>query len=565
MKKLLSLLLALIMVLSLFAGCGKTEEPVKTEEPTKTEEPAKTEEKKEEAKQEEEASSSWKEEHPTWLCEEKQTLTVFSTEGVSTYLPMSNDLYFWQWMEEYTNVHIEWELAPNEEYVTVVSAKLASGEELPDIMNFSKTAVAQDAAANGLLVDLSPLWDECFTNSKAYFEEQGVGYKEYITNVDGSCYAIYTVTGVDTNDVILLYNTKWMDELGLEIPTTLDEFNEVARAMKAAGDMNGNGKDDEVVLTGPSVDWFLAGVSSAFGVEYMEDGSPLFSAGDDGVVYDQYTTNNMQAMLAWMNQLYDEDILDRELTTNDMTIVAEKITGDRVGIVSMYAAFSTNWGNLTPGGQEVPYSEQLSIGLPLASEYNGNSPKIMRDVRYSARPTGITVDCENPELAARWLDVLLSDPKALEIRTHGKEGETYYLDEQGVPQIIMPANGETWNINSLGCGQIELPFISTYDQTAFSREYLAPWWGEDYSHHRNDYEWYDPTVPKVPSMTEEEKETYDIYWGDMLASWEEYRDKFITGELDTEADWADFIKTMEALGVKELAANTYQSIYNRTK
>ena len=52
------------------------------------------------------------EENPdTWLCDEKTTLTVCCYDAVNNSYPtISNDLRFWQWLEEYTNVHIEWEV-----------------------------------------------------------------------------------------------------------------------------------------------------------------------------------------------------------------------------------------------------------------------------------------------------------------------------------------------------------------------------------------------------------------------------------------------------------------------
>ena len=53
----------------------------------------------------------------SWLCDEKTTLTVFCDEGASNTMPVpSNDLPFWAWLEDYTNVHIEWECIPSASY-----------------------------------------------------------------------------------------------------------------------------------------------------------------------------------------------------------------------------------------------------------------------------------------------------------------------------------------------------------------------------------------------------------------------------------------------------------------
>ena len=43
-------------------------------------------------------------------------------------------------------------------------------------------------------------------------------------------------------------NKTWLDQLGLEVPTTVDEFTECLKAFRDAGDLNGNGIADEVPL-----------------------------------------------------------------------------------------------------------------------------------------------------------------------------------------------------------------------------------------------------------------------------------------------------------------------------
>lgn len=59
----------------------------------------------------------------------------------------------------------------------------------------------------------------------------------------------------------LWYNTEWLKELGLDEPTTTEELKEVLIAVKNS-DYNGNGKADEIPLTGSpdwdcQLEWFL--------------------------------------------------------------------------------------------------------------------------------------------------------------------------------------------------------------------------------------------------------------------------------------------------------------------
>ena len=556
MKKLIALLLALVMVLGMVA-CGEKAPAEDTKAPA-----AENNEKPAETQAAEEETPDWKVEHPGWLCEEKVTLTCYTWEGVSSnFLPPSNDLFFWQWMEDYTNVHIEWEVVPYADFNTLISAKIGSGEPLNDIIMMGQQAQTPlGAGQNGMLVDLAPHWNEWFPKMEAMYSELGVPYAANITNYDGSMYAITTFAAPMYNRIILLFNTQWMNQLNLEIPETIEELEAVLRAIQAAGDLNGNGQADEIPFTATSVEWLLPSIGTAFGVETIES-ADFYAAGEDGVVYPEYTSDNMKAMLGWLNKMYDEKLLDAEITTNTMDIVAEKVAADRVGVVSMYASFAASYGNLTTAGQSAKNTELYSVGKPLTSELS-STPTMTMYTNYSMF-TGISSECEYPEIAARWLDTLIADENVMITRCCGEEGNTFEFDAEGNPVIILPTDGSAWNINSLGCGQLSLPYIQSDMQLNFSKTVTVPWYVESYEANFVQYaEWKMPSVPKVPGFTEEESELRDLYQADLKAGWEEYRDKFIIGALDVEADWEAYTKTLEALGMNEMR-DCYQSVYDR--
>ena len=97
----------------------------------------------------------------TPIVQEPVTLTVFTHSGVNaSYPPPSNDLMFWQYMEELTGVHIEWEAVASESYEEIIATRLAAGVDLPDIMNVSSQSNAINAGRNGLLLDMKPLLEE---------------------------------------------------------------------------------------------------------------------------------------------------------------------------------------------------------------------------------------------------------------------------------------------------------------------------------------------------------------------------------------------------------------------
>lgn len=555
MKKALSLLLTFVMLLSLMVGCA-SEKP--TQEPTQ----APTEASNESSGKTPEKDSS-ADRPASWLCDEKQTLTVFTYDGANdTYPPPSNDLPFWQWLEEYTNVHIEWTISPISGYAEVLQTRLASGANMADITNVQNLTNANNAGSNGLFIDMSGKWNENFPNTEAYFSAQGIDYTSMVSTEDGSIYGLGGAVSPTESHLLLMYNTKWMNELNLEVPQTLDEFNEVLRVMKEAGDINGNGKTDEIILTGSNLDHIGSIIGNAFGLERYEAWD-AFAAGDDGVVYPEYTCDAQKDYLGYMHSLYTDGYLDPEIFTSDGNRLSEKIAADRVGIFVYYAAFSITYGSMTTAGLEDPMGEHYTLGAPLASDYNGNEGFFIRRDRIGGDPCCISTECKNPDLAMRWLDTLLADPEVLKVRCNGFEGQNCEYDAEGNVTLIEPADGSPWNIIKLGCGQIAMCHIQTQDQLLNSKRQYQ-WYLDEYDVLRDNYKWKSPSVPPLFAFTAEEQEKIDMTKTDISGYYQEMRDKFIRGDSSLDAEWDKYVQTMQQLGL-DTFTEAYQSIYDRTR
>ena len=566
MKKTALLLLCIAMLLSVLAGCAKPASVTDNKETQQTQEPKKEETKqdtKEETKQET-PKQSWQEEHPSWLCEEKTTLTVFCRDGVSAaYLPPSNDLKFWQWMEEYTNVHIEWEVAPKASYKDVITAKIGGGDDLSDIILIHYAAIKNDAGENGLVLDMSQYWDTCFPNIQAYFKNIGIDYKANLSTPDGELYSLATFANPSDNHIMLLYNTEWMKKLGVEIPSTLDELTDLLYKMKAAGDLNGNGEDDEIILTSSSMSCAESIIGNAFGMQtYL--GKTRCQADENGKVYEEYTSENMKAFLTYLNQLYSDGILDPEVTIMDYDILATKCATDRVGVYICYSTFAVDYGQLTPKGVEDPTGEYYTLGLPLASEWNNNEPFYVLDSSFSSHCClNADLDEEKAKLACRWLDVLYADPTALEVRCLGWEGETFNRNADGSIELIPFPDGQVWQPENFGGGQISLPYIQTSE--ILNLPYTNEQWYLDESQWVLDNCKFIPmSIVPVTTFTEEENELKSMYENDVLSAYTEYRDKFMMGEMDIESKWDEYLTTLNKLGLDKVV-ELYQSIYDRTK
>ena len=499
---------------------------------------------------------------PRPLCEEKTTLTVMTYDAVnSAYLPPSNDMWFWQELEKYTNVHVEWEISPNAGYNEVLNTRLSAGVDLADIVMSTNSRATTNAGDNGTFIDLKPYWDTCFQNTQTYFDRIGADLFSYIEGPNGKIYSLPNTFNPSEGHITFMYNTQWLNELGAEVPTTLDEFTELMRKMKNAGDLNHNGQADEIVLTSSTITNLMSVLGNAFNLEIYE-GWDAFDVTSGGKVFNEYTTENMKACLSYMHELYESGILDSEINYMSDDAMSEKIASDRVGCFVFYSGFAIGYGALTSAGQENPLTQCYTLGLPLASEWNGNEGYfVRRTLAYGNTGASITAQCTKPELAAKWLDVLYADPNILWIRTYGKEGETFQFSETGDVQLICTKRGD-WNTRYLGIGQIALPFIQTTEELLNDKAFHR-WYLEEYEKMRQ-CKWVDASVRKVSLFTEEEAELRDEVNSEVTAYWMEWRDKFVTGLVDIEADWNTYVGSINGVGMQQLD-ETWQKVYDRTK
>ncbi len=580
MKKALALVLAMILVLSVLAGCQQQPEAQgtqggNTEGTTQgttqgggvvggtTEPPV-------QGTVDEANPYMVDPEHPTWLTKDKVTFTIFTNEGANaSFDPPSNDQRFWQYMEEYTNVHLEWEVVPSAGYSEVVATKLGAGVDLPNLFMSDNVKNAVNAGEGGLAVDLAPYWEDCFKHTAAYFGSDQA-YKNRFTTESGQLFCIAgTVEPVEGHQVIM-YRTDWLKKYNDGVvPKTLEEFETYMYKLKDAGDLNGNGDaTDDLVFTASGVGSIINVLGNSFGTEmYGWDG---FVADENGVVHNEYTSEGVRNCLKYMNKWFEDGILDPDICSMSANRCSEKVAADRVGIFIYYSAFALTYGNLMPQAvkdQEngLLYQEYYTLGPSLASEYNGNTIYMIRRETGASYPVMITNSCPDVELACKWLDTLLCNPDVLKTRTCGWEGEHYQMVD-GEMELIYDEEGK-WDISKLGAGQLSLAFIQTKEQLLNSKMAYG-WYLEQYDWLRdtNNVDWRSPSVPRVALHTAAEQELIDTYKSDCNTFWTEHRDQFIRGDIDIEDDavWQAFVDGIYALGMDQWEA-AWQSVYDRTR
>lgn len=139
---------------------------------------------------------------------------------------------------------IKWQEVSDNAWGQQKSAKMAAGE-FPDI-GLSLFSMVDAAKYSTYFEDLKPHLDK-MPNVKKFLKAQP-GAAKYVT--DGTKIAMLPSDrgkGYEVSGTHMFINKTWLDKLGLQMPTTWDELENVLDAFKTQ-DPNGNGKADEVPM-----------------------------------------------------------------------------------------------------------------------------------------------------------------------------------------------------------------------------------------------------------------------------------------------------------------------------
>ena len=231
-KKLLALLLALVMVMGMLAGCGSSDG--KTDEPA----PVPTaDDGFEEATDNRRDVGGLK----LPLTAEKEELTVWLVYS-GTIMSDLNDVEGVKVMEENTNVHINWIPVEQNELKEKYGILLSSGD-YPDIIysTMEYPGGFEKGIEDGVIYpDMDGLIREYMPNYMALINSSDEARRE-ATSDSGKMLLARTIVGTDTTAQSegtyqgLAYRADLLEDLGMEVPTTVDGWHDVLVAAKNAG------------------------------------------------------------------------------------------------------------------------------------------------------------------------------------------------------------------------------------------------------------------------------------------------------------------------------------------
>ena len=464
-------------------------------------------------------------------------------------------------MEELTGIHIEWECVPDAGFTEKRNLAFAS-DDLPDIILRAKISPQEEMkyAANGQLVALDEYLD--YAPNLSALIEQDDAIRKGITMPDGHIYSCPQLNKTEGNLIHHYWiNKTWLDNLGLEAPTTVDELYDVLVAFRD-NDPNGNGQKDEIPYCVVGNDYphrmfyDLLG-SWGFGINGVMDSDYAFSwldIDDAGNVRFIGREDKFKNMVEFYNKLWTEGLVDKESYSQDQTQAAAKVNAGQVGFVAR--AQNTQW---------MGAAAENYVQCPVLEGPYGDRALI--NVESNVQMTGvavITTANKYPEATMRWLDYFYSEEGTVLCRL-GIEGESYEVVDgkyQLLDNIKNNPDGLTldqalgqWAIfpggylpqyitNEVDQSAAQLPETKAANDVV--RDYVVPF----------------ETVPRV-KFTEEESIKLGTYAQDIVNYATENVVKFITGEKSL-SEWDAYVAELNNMPVEDYI-KINQDAYDRWK
>ena len=423
-KKLLCLLVASLMMLSMVLSCGTNPGSDGTKPADQT-----TESKdngKEDTKKEDTTAESGGEQTGDGLplCEEKTTITLWvpMSSNVQDVVDNIGDTAFFKELENRTNVHVEFQ-HPSVGGEQQAFNLLIASDELPDMVmcsdRYPYPGGMDQAVKDGYFLDLTDLVPQycpnylTAINNYAEKVENPELYKNSIYTEDHRIVTIGQVFREPQGDFAGYYVRKdWLDDLGLKAPVTYEDWETMLTKFKEE-----KGATAPLLLPKDGYDFYNDlsggyGVSSSF---YQIDGKVHYGPADEG--WKEYMT--------MLSRWYKNGLIDPDFMSSEVWPDMSMLVTDKAGVCfTMYTLIA-----MYENGNEDPDCEYIPVTAPVKQE----GDKIMfNGVPLAGTGVVISQDSPNAELCLKWLNYLYSEEGSL-FANYGIEGDTFeYVD--GVPQ-----------------------------------------------------------------------------------------------------------------------------------
>jgi len=327
-------------------------------------------------------------------------------------------------LEEKTGYKVNYEILPMENPNDKLNLLMANKEQI-DILKLSGPQYSK-LANEGALEPLDDLLEKygktlLKVNSPETFET---------AKVNGKIYGIPEKAPKPFVSNSLAIRQDILDELGMKIPTTLDELYELLKAIKT--------KKNIIPLTG--FEPIVYEISGAFGVVTQWEET-------DGKLINRLENPGMKEYITFMNKLYNEGLIDKEWPINNSAKCQEKFTSGKAAIMTY------GWGlaSVVTKGLEKNFPQSKVTLIPALKGKDGKQGNLLQATGvgwYIAIPKV----SKNKEHAMKYMDLKVQ-PELFKNLAIGEENVHWKKEADGRLNPILPKftderNNADWFLTS---------------------------------------------------------------------------------------------------------------------
>ena len=454
------------------------------------------------------------------------------------------DQPFYKELMARTGVNVDYQFAPAGQGQEAFNILIASNK-LPDIIMFDWFWLpgGPDKYMNeGYITELNDYLPKYAPSLSKYLSDNP-NIDRMVKNDSGTYYAFPCLLGADQLSVYAGFSVRkdLLDEYGLEVPTTIDEWHDMLVTFKN---------------NGVKMPLSLANTVGEFCESYNV--GKTFYLDDNGEVKYGPIEDGWKDCIVMLKQWYDEDLIDKDFGAMDWNIMSAKVAAGDVGASQSSGFDLAIWDSSAK-------ARGLSLDIvatPYPTLVKGERPRMgqKENLFHGYSGGAITKASKNKELAAKFLDYAYSEEGHI-FYNYGIEGESYTMVD-GMPTYTrLVLDGDmTMNLKRYtpvgGSPSIQDPYM--YDQlmqTQIQKDAIRIWADTDASKY---------LMPPVMSTAEEAQEMSAIMTEISTYVDAEYY-KFIFGERPiSEFDaYVDYIKELGIERVLELKSSALKRFYDR--
>lgn len=475
---------------------------------------------------------------------DKITLTVFAALDSNNHgiIEDFNENEFFQELERRTGVHLEFISPPMEKEQEVYNEMVASGY-LADIFTHDGNLYPDgwDAAVeDGIYLNLTPYLDTYLKDynnarkSDPFLEKQTTTAAGRVV-----CINVFYIKP-QPPWMGLQVRKDWLDDLGLEVPVTFDDWERMLTLFKTEK------KAYAPLSIGQNGFMSISHALSA-GFHAMETLMNVNGKVEYGPI-----TDGWKEYLKLLNNWYRKGLIDPDFMINGAWQVDKSmvINGETGAWNAMYTLIS----EYERAGNGI---EVIPVASPVVNI--GDQLHIRREDSFVGHPVTISTKCKYPAVAMQIINYLYTEEGAL-LSNYGIENDTFVYDSEGKPVVTDKIkNNPRYSMPQAQALYLMPPskFGGLYDWTrelsAVPEKDLIAF--DVWSTADDDY-----ILPDTLSFTGGEA----IERASILSAVTTYMNdctvRFVVGDMRVEKDWDIYVQTIKDMGIDKAIEITQKAL-----